>query len=181
MHFSLSPSLSPHPPSPPLPPCVLLSLFLVPRYAPPSSPQGIHIMDPTLPDGLYPFRGSTLLQRTGTRVTLAGTDTLACSAVDLATCVRNLRDFAGVSLSEAIVCATENPATVLGLMGNSGRSSSSGGDGGGEERIQMGKKGEGRKGRIDVGFEADLLRLGPEGNVKETWIRGVRVWKRNNS
>lgn len=111
-------------------------------------------MDPHAKDGIYPFRPDAPLERKGTMVTLAGTTTLVGSAVDLQTSVLNLASFARVPLHEAIACATEHPASMLG--GDVVR----------------------RKGRLERGFDADLVVLDEKGRVKATWVAGVEVWKR---
>jgi N-acetylglucosamine-6-phosphate deacetylase len=67
-------------------------------------------------------------------------------------CVRNLAAFTSISLGQAIKAATFNVAQMLG-----------------GEVAQ-------RKGSLDVGKDADLVVLSPEGYVKSTWIMGKRVY-----
>lgn len=110
------------------------------------------VMDPSAKDGRYPFRPGTDLVRKGKRVTLGDSATLVGSAVDLSTCVRNLAAFAGIPLHEAIACATSHPARLLGL--------------------------DQRKGRLERGFDADLIVLDRQGRVRSTWVKGVEVWRR---
>jgi N-acetylglucosamine-6-phosphate deacetylase len=114
----------------------------------------LFIMDPHAKDGRYPFRPGTDLVRKGKRVTLGDSATLVGSAVDLQTCVLNLAAFAGIPLHEALASVTTHPARMLG---------------GEVER---------RKGRLERGFDADLVVLDKQGRVRATWVRGVEVWRR---
>ena len=110
-------------------------------------------MDPTLPDGVYPWRDGSSILKHGSNITLEGTDTLAGSAVTLDECVRNLSIFASIPISKAIVCASANAARSLG------------------ENVAK------RKGRLDVGFDADLSVWNREsGRVVGTWVAGKKAW-----
>lgn len=111
-------------------------------------------MDPHAQDGTHAFRPGTDVVRKGNKVTLEGTATLVGSVVDMQTSVRNLSAFAGVPLHKAIACATEHPARMLG------------GD------VVL------RKGRLERGFDADLVVLDKQGRVRMTWVAGVCVWTR---
>lgn len=111
-------------------------------------------MDPSAQDGLYPFRPPQQILRQGLSITLEGTSTLAGSAVDMSTCVRNLSAFASIPLWQAIVCCTKNAARALG------------------------REWEGRKGRLEKGWDGDMVVLDGEGRVKATWVGGREVWKR---
>lgn len=73
----------------------------------------------------------------------------------MTTCVRNLSAFASIPLWKAIVCCTNNAARALG------------------------KEWEGRKGRLEKGWDGDMVVLDAEGRVKATWVGGREVWKRN--
>jgi len=112
-------------------------------------------MDPSAKDGLYSFRPPQQILRQGLSITLEGTSTLAGSAVDMTTCVRNLSAFASIPLWKAIVCCTNNAARALG------------------------KEWKGRKGRLEKGWDGDMVVLDAEGRVKATWVGGREVWKRN--
>ena len=107
-----------------------------------------------LPDGLHRGHGQIkgLQRKTGNRVTLEGTDTLVGSCITLDECVRNMVGFTGCGIAEAVRCVTEN---VAELMGESCRG----------------------RGMLEAGRRADLVVLGAEGWVRETWILGRRVWK----
>lgn len=73
-----------------------------------------------MPDGIYPGHAQVPYpqMKSGNRVTIDGTDTLvgSCSGID--ECVRNLQQWSGCGLPEAVRCATEN---VVGLMGDKTR------------------------------------------------------------
>lgn len=68
------------------------------------------ILDPNLKDGVHEWRDGKRFVKEGVKLYLEGTTTLAGSVVTLDTCVRNFVKFTGCSLSEAIKCATLNPA-----------------------------------------------------------------------
>ncbi|PPJ54146.1 hypothetical protein CBER1_01050 [Cercospora berteroae] len=108
-----------------------------------------------LPDGTYPGNSQidTLQTKVGSKVVKTGTDTLigGCATLDL--CVRNLVQWSGCSLSEAVRCVTEN---VAGLMRDETR------------------------GKLEVGRNADFMVLDDEGNVMQTWIGGRKVWDKVN-
>lgn len=70
-------------------------------------------------------------------------------------------EFTGITLSEAVKCATFNPASLLGLV-----------------EQKDGKMG--RKGGLGLDWDADFVRLTDEGQVKETWVRGKKCWERDD-
>ena len=108
-------------------------------------------MDPSKPDGTYPWRENQNVTKLGNKVTLAGTDTLAGSVVPLADCVANLARYASVPIHTAAYCASSNPAKMLGL-----------------QEI---------KGFLKPGCDADLVVLDKvTGRVKQTWVGGRLVW-----
>ena len=72
--------------------------------------------------------------------------TLAGSALDMASAVRNCANMMRVDLIEAIHMATRTPATFLGLAGSYGR--------------------------IEPGYRADMVHLGDALDVQATWIAG---------
>jgi N-acetylglucosamine-6-phosphate deacetylase len=74
---------------------------------------------------------------------------LAGSRLTLERAAANLREFAGASPWEAIAACTLRPARLLGL--------------------------EAERGTLRPGARADLVVLGPDGAVRETWLRGRRV------
>ncbi len=111
------------------------------------------MMDPTLADGVYPWREGSSILKQGSSITLSGTSTLAGSAVTLDECVRNLATYAAIPLSQAILCASTNAAHAVG--GRTAR----------------------RKGALGVGMDADLTVWDREtGRVLESWIGGKRAW-----
>ncbi|KAL8946613.1 MAG: hypothetical protein Q9222_007016 [Ikaeria aurantiellina] len=104
-----------------------------------------------LPDGLYPGHAQIPHQqrKEGNRVTIEGTETLigGCSTID--ECVRNLKRWSGCSLAEAVRCATENVARMMGV--------------------------DGERGVIKEGRRADFVVLNDEGEVLGTWIAAEEV------
>ena len=75
--------------------------------------------------------------------------TLAGSILTMDAGVRNMVEFSGCALVEALAMASATPARILGLA---------------------------RKGRIAAGCDADLTILDGSGRVAETWARGERVY-----
>jgi N-acetylglucosamine-6-phosphate deacetylase len=73
--------------------------------------------------------------------------TLAGSALDMASAVRNAVNLLDLPLIEALKMATTTPARFLGL--------------------------DERKGQIKTGYDADLVLLAPDLNVMGTWIGGM--------
>ena len=74
--------------------------------------------------------------------------TLAGSDLDMASAVRNAVSMAGVDLADAVMMASANPAAFLGL--------------------------DRELGRIAPGYRANLVLLGEDMQVMESWIDGVR-------
>ncbi|WWD09395.1 hypothetical protein V865_007518 [Kwoniella europaea PYCC6329] len=109
----------------------------------------MHMLDPSLPDGIHPWREQYIEKRNG-GITLAGTDTLAGSILPLPQAVLNLSKFSGIPLSKAVVCATHTPAKALG----------------GEVENMVG---------LSVGCWADLCIWNGEG-LKGVWKGGKEVW-----
>lgn len=70
------------------------------------------------PDGEYAIAGQPVLVKNGKALTLDGA--LAGSTLDLWDGVKNLMQFADLSLEKAILCATRNPARMVGLDGKVG-------------------------------------------------------------
>ncbi|KAK0353328.1 hypothetical protein LTR59_001399 [Friedmanniomyces endolithicus] len=106
-----------------------------------------------LPDGTYPGHSQIPFRQTkqGSRVVIEGTETLIGGCAGLDECVRNLVAWSGCGVAGAVRCVTEN---VVGLMGEEG----------------------GGRGRLVVGGVADLVVLGFGGEVRGTWVGGVKVW-----
>lgn len=100
------------------------------------------------PDGEYSIAGQPVIVKNGKAVTLDGA--LAGSTLDLWNGVKNLMAFAGASFADAVLCATRNPAKMLGV----------------EDVI----------GTLEVGKRADLL-LVDEANmaIKTVYAKGEQV------
>ncbi|WVQ85666.1 hypothetical protein IAT38_007832 [Cryptococcus sp. DSM 104549] len=96
------------------------------------------------------WRDDVCIEHKNGGIVLEGTDTLAGSILPLPQAVLNLTKFAGISLAQAIVCATYNPAKMLG-----------------------GKVGA--KTGLSMGCWADLVIWGEDG-VKGVWKSGKEVW-----
>ena len=107
-----------------------------------------------MPDGVYPGNAQVPhpQRKEGNKVTIDGTDTLigSCSSID--ECVRNLKQWSDCSLPEAVSCATENIAKLMGEYEN--------------------------RGVIEVGRRADFVILGADGQVLQTWLKGVKVYEK---
>ena len=107
-----------------------------------------------LPDGIYPGHAQIPRpqRKEGNRVTIDGTETLigSCSSID--ECVRNLLKWSGCSLPEAVACATENVVNMLGDVS---------------------------RGMIEPGRRADFVVMDDQGQVLQTWIKGVQVYDRS--
>jgi N-acetylglucosamine-6-phosphate deacetylase len=87
--------------------------------------------------------------REGGRLTLAD-GTLAGADIDMASCVRYMRDDVGIDLEEALRMASLYPAEAIGLAG--------------------------RKGRLTHGHDADFTVIDGDVNVVSTWIAGTPVF-----
>ncbi|HYM85864.1 MAG TPA: amidohydrolase family protein, partial [Pseudoxanthomonas sp.] len=96
-------------------------------------------------DPSYELYGETITARDGVVRNAAGS--LAGSALDMATAVRNSVTMLGVPLEEAARMASAYPAEFLGI-----------GD---------------RYGRIAPGYRADLVALDGDLRVVDTWIGGT--------
>ncbi|SEO36998.1 N-acetylglucosamine-6-phosphate deacetylase [Luteibacter sp. UNC138MFCol5.1] len=95
----------------------------------------------------FVLKGETITVRDGVCQTADGT--LAGSALDMATAVRNTVNMVGVPYDEAARMASTYPAAFLGLGATHGH--------------------------IAAGFRADFVVLDETQHVAETWIGGVRV------
>jgi N-acetylglucosamine-6-phosphate deacetylase len=112
------------------------------------------MLDPNMKDGTYNWRDGKRLVKSGDKLYIEGTDTLAGSVVTLPTCVRNFALFTSSTIAQAILCATLNPARCLGI--------------------------ENKKGTLRAGADADFVVLSKEGDVQATWVAGKEVWSSRN-
>lgn len=87
--------------------------------------------------------------REGGRLTLAD-GTLAGADIDMASCIRYMRDHVGIDLEEALRMASLYPADAIGMTG--------------------------RKGRLTHGHDADFAVIDDDVNVVSTWIAGTPVF-----
>jgi N-acetylglucosamine-6-phosphate deacetylase len=108
----------------------------------------------SLPDGTYPGHSQIPFEQTkaGNRAIVAGTDTLIGGCIPLQQSVRNLMEWSGCGIAEAVGTVTENVAGFMGIDGEGGR------------------------GVLKEGRRADLTVLSETGEVLQTWIAGVKVW-----
>ncbi|KAI9733707.1 MAG: hypothetical protein M1834_003312 [Cirrosporium novae-zelandiae] len=104
-----------------------------------------------LPDGVYPGNEQIKYrqQKMGNRVTIDGTDTLIGSCSTLDDCVRNLMEFSGCTLAQAVSCVGEN---IVNLMKDMNR------------------------GKLEDGRRADFVVLDDNGVVLQTWMQGTKVY-----
>lgn len=99
-----------------------------------------------MPEGDYLLGGQTITLREG-KACLKGTDTLACSAVNLMECMRRAVSF-GLPMEDAVYAATTAPAAVIGA---------------------------GNVGSIAPGKAADLVVLDEALQVKAVFVEGSRI------
>jgi len=106
-----------------------------------------------LHDGVHPGHAQIPHQqrKTGSRVTIEGTDTLVGGCASLQECVQYMMKWTGCNVAQAVRCVTENVANMMGL----------------EDR-----------GKLVAGQKADFVVLNDEGEVLQTWIAGKKVWER---
>jgi len=71
---------------------------------------------------------------------------LAGSVLTMDRAVRNVAEFAGWKLQQAIRLATDNPARIVGLS---------------------------NKGKLQAGYDADIVVLSPSGEVRQTIVAGL--------
>jgi N-acetylglucosamine-6-phosphate deacetylase len=109
-----------------------------------------------LPDGTYPGHSQIPFQQVkqGSRATIEGTETLIGGCIPLQQSVRNLMEWSGCGIAEAVGTVTENVAGFMGIDGVGGR------------------------GVLREGRRADLTVLSEQGAVLQTWIAGQKVWDR---
>ncbi|EMD88972.1 carbohydrate esterase family 9 protein [Bipolaris maydis ATCC 48331] len=113
----------------------------------------------SLKDGTYPGHSQIPFEqvKSGTRATIAGTDTLIGGCIPLQQSMRNLMDWSGCSIAEAVGTVTENVAAFMGIDGKGGR------------------------GILQEGRRADLTVLSEQGEVLQTWVAGHKVWDREEA
>lgn len=102
-----------------------------------------------MPDGEYRLGGATVTVSCG-RAVIAGCETIAGSTLAMDAAVSNAVRFLGISLQEAAVLASGNPARVLGM--------------------------DHRKGAIAPGFDADLTILDDDLRAVGTLVAGLWVY-----
>lgn len=107
------------------------------------------------PDGTYEWTNGERIIKKGPLLTLEKNGRIAGSAITLLECVNNFIGFTGAEVGEALRCVTETPAKMLG------------------------KDVETRKGKLEVGMDADLvvLDLDSEGTLglQQVWKFGELV------
>ncbi|CUM53410.1 uncharacterized protein AC631_00513 [Debaryomyces fabryi] len=101
-----------------------------------------------LPDGTYKWDNQQIT-KSGPKLYLKGTKTLAGAATSLPQCMRNLRAWTNISLAEAIKTVTNNPAKSIGVQQ--------------------------KKGFLNVGCDADLVVLDKNGFVKNVYKLGKPI------
>ncbi|MCR5733041.1 MAG: N-acetylglucosamine-6-phosphate deacetylase [Lachnospiraceae bacterium] len=98
-----------------------------------------------MPDGVYELGGQKI-EKKGRICTLYGTSTISGSVSNLYECMTNAVKTMDIPLEDAVLCATKNPAKILGVS----------------DRI----------GEISPGKQADLLIMDKELNLKAVIKRG---------
>ncbi|KAJ9149106.1 Glucosamine-6-phosphate isomerase [Pleurostoma richardsiae] len=105
-----------------------------------------------LPDGVHQWKtGGRRVIKSGRKLFLEGTDTIAGGTTTLLQCVSNLIRWTGVSPARALKTVTGNPAKMLGL--------------------------EDVKGTLRPGADADLLVLSWDGANGQQELKVDEVWK----
>ncbi|ODV97131.1 hypothetical protein PACTADRAFT_48884 [Pachysolen tannophilus NRRL Y-2460] len=102
-----------------------------------------------LPNGIYQWEGR-FIEKTDNYLHMKGTDTIAGSATDLPQCLRNLMQWSSLDLATAVKCVTNHPSSALGL--------------------------EKKKGYLNPGCDADLTILDINGNVKQVYKLGNKIF-----
>lgn len=105
-----------------------------------------------MPDGLYDLGNGHAIRVAEGKVELADGSSLAGSTLTMDRAVRNAVKFLGVSVTTAVTMASLTPARVIGLHG--------------------------RKGRLQAGWDADLVVLSEDLEVAATMVAGRWAWGR---
>lgn len=100
-------------------------------------------------DGEYDLGGQTVYKH-GSEARLEN-GALAGSVLVMNQAVKNMRDFSRCSLAQAVKMASYNPAKNLGIEG---------------------------KGLIKAGYDFDITVLDEDLNVVETYVNGIRKWRK---
>ncbi|WP_040679907.1 N-acetylglucosamine-6-phosphate deacetylase [Niabella aurantiaca] len=112
------------------------------------------ITDSNIGAGLHAGRfifgenGEVEIAYKGAPVRKTADNTLAGSGLTMDQAVRNAMSYLDIELHQAVQMASVNPAKVLGVSD--------------------------RKGKIEAGYDADLVVLDPECQVLQTWVSGER-------
>ncbi|RCN45296.1 putative N-acetylglucosamine-6-phosphate deacetylase [Ancylostoma caninum] len=123
------------------------------RLAHRTNPEGLIVITDAIAalgmgDGVHKL-GDCVVNVRGLHAILEGTNTTAGSVASMPYCVRHLAKAARCPLEDALICATEKPATLLGLD---------------------------RKGVISIGSDADLVLINENVDVLATYIAGKLVY-----
>jgi N-acetylglucosamine-6-phosphate deacetylase len=100
-----------------------------------------------MPDGAYKLYGYDVIVDDGSARLANGT--LAGSVLTMSRAVQNMVELAGIPLERVIPMATEVPARILGVSD--------------------------RKGKLDVGYDADVVLLSERLEVERVFTRGEEV------
>ena len=104
-----------------------------------------------MPEGLYDLDGFQIEMRNGCAY-VAGTDKLSGSTLSMIKCVKNVVEQCDVPVEDAVLAASTNPATYLGV--------------------------ENTKGRLAVGNDADMVVIDENYNVLRTYHKGKVVYQK---
>lgn len=104
-----------------------------------------------VPEGFYDLDGFQIEMRNGCAY-LAGTDKLSGSTLSMIKCVKNVVEQCDVPVEDAVLAASTNPATYLGV--------------------------ENTKGRLAVGNDADMVVIDENYNVLRTYHKGKVVYQK---
>ena len=99
-----------------------------------------------MPDGTYKLYDSDIIVSGGAARLANGA--LAGSTLTMRRAVQNMVELAGLPLETVLPMATEVPARILGV--------------------------DNRKGRLDAGYDADVVVLSEKFDIEQVWVRGER-------
>ncbi|KAK6740530.1 hypothetical protein RB195_008782 [Necator americanus] len=100
-------------------------------------------------DGVHKL-GDCVVNVNGLHAILEGTETTAGSVASMPYCIKHFAKAARCGLEEALICATEKPATLMGIQGC--------------------------KGSISIGLDADLVLITEGVDILATYIGGNLVY-----